>query len=122
VADSPPHFERRVAAEAAQLLATNRIDADTVRELLILDCHSSPLARRFFEDGLESEELLTVLVRLAVDDYSGDAQMTGSYWVSRFPVGMLKLHVAELEAIASNEWDSVAVHARKALEAVRAPG
>ena len=52
--------------------------------------------------------------------YSGDAQMTSAYWVSRFPVRMLKLHVAELDAIAANEWDSVAVHARGVLEAVRA--
>ena len=106
-------------SEAARLLATGRTDTDTVRELLVLSCHSSPLARQFFEDRLESEELLNVLLGLAIEDYSGDAQMTASYWVSRFPSRMLSAHVAELETVAANEWDSVGIHAREALEAIR---
>ena len=80
----------------------------------------SPLACRFFEDRLNNEELLNTLLGLAVEDYSGDAQMTASYWVSRFPPSMLAPHVAVLAEIASNEWDSVSVHARRALEQCRA--
>jgi hypothetical protein len=68
---------------------------------------------------LNSEELLGVLLGLAAEDYSGDAQMTASFWVSRFPPSRLASRVPELEAVAANEWDSVAVHARRALEAVR---
>jgi hypothetical protein len=119
VVEAPGNYERR-EAETARLVATGRTDADTLRELLILACHSSPQARRFFEARLGSEELLGVLLGLAVEDYSGDAQMTASYWVSRFPVGMLAAHVPALEAIAVNEWASVAVHAQRALAAVRA--
>ncbi len=107
-------------SKAAEWLATGRSDTDTVRELLILACHSSPLACRFFEDRLDSEGLLKTMLGLAVEDYSGDAQMTASYWVSRFPPRMLAPHIAVLTEVASNEWDSVAVHARRALEQCRA--
>jgi hypothetical protein len=78
VADSPSDRGRWQESEAARLVATGRTDTDTVRGLLILACRSSPLARRFFEDRLGSEELLSVLLGLAADDYSGDAQMTAS--------------------------------------------
>lgn len=119
MAESPADYDCWRETEAARLVATGRMDTDSVRQLLILECHSSPLARQFFEDRLSNGELLNILIRLAVDDYSGDAQMTGSYWVSRFPVSMLKTHIAQLEVIAANDWDSVAVHARKVLEAIR---
>src|SRR5262245_780603 len=89
-------YERGHEAEFARLSATTRMDADTVRELLILSCHSFPQARRFFEDRLESEMLLGVLLGVAVEDYSGDAQMEASYWVSQFPLGMLAPHTAKL--------------------------
>jgi hypothetical protein len=99
-------------------VASGSIDTDTVRELLILSCHSSPLAQQFFEAHLNSEELLAVLLGLAVEDYSGDAQMTASYWASRFPSSLLAPHVLKLEAIAVNDWGSVSIHARRALEAI----
>lgn len=112
------NYEQWLESEAARLVATGGADTDTVRGLLILSCHSSPLARRFFEDRLNSEELLKVLLALAVDDYSGDAQMTASYWVSEFPPALLAPHATTLAAVAANEWDSVAIHAREALEAL----
>src|SRR5262245_6567165 len=112
-------YERWRESEAARLIATGCSDTDTVRELLILSCHSSPLAEQFFESRLSSEELLEVLLVLAVDDYPGDAQMTAAYWVSRFPVEMLSQHISVLEAVAANEWGSVSVHAHRALAAVR---
>lgn len=115
----PGKYEQWRESEAARLLATGRADTDTIRELLILSCHSSPLAEQFFEDRLGSEGLLCALLGLAVDDYSGDAQMTASFWVSRFPIDMLASHAVELETVAANEWDSVSVHARRALAAVR---
>lgn len=115
----PSDYERWRESEVARLLATDRLDADSVRELLIFSCHSSPLAERFFEDRLENEELLIVLLGLAAEDYSGDAQMTASYWISRFPSAMLASHITELELVAANEWDSVAIHARRALEALK---
>jgi hypothetical protein len=118
VTEMPSDYERWRESEVARLLATGRLDADSVRELLIFSCHSSPLAEQFFEDRLENEELLSVLLGLAAEDYSGDAQMTASYWTSRFPSAMLASHITELELVAANEWDSVAVHARRALEAV----
>lgn len=118
MAEASSDYERWRESEAARLVGTGRADTDTVRELLVLACHSSPVARRFFEDRLDSEELLGVLLGLAIEDYSGDAQMTASYWVSRFPASMLAPHAAELAAVAANEWDSVAVHARRALAAL----
>ena len=112
------NYKQWLESEAARLVATGRADTETVRDLLILSCHSSPLARRFFKDRLNSEELLNVLLALAVDDYSGDAQMTASYWVSEFPPALLAPHATTLAAVAANEWDSVAIHAREALEAL----
>lgn len=109
------NYEQWLESEAARLVATGGADTDTVRGLLILSCHSSPLARRFFKDRLNSEELLNVLLALAVEDYSGDAQMTAAYWVSEFPPAMLAPHAATLAAVAANEWDSVAIHARQTL-------
>lgn len=113
------NYERWRESEAAHLVANGQVDTDTVRELLILSCHSSPVANQFFESRLGSEELLIVLLGLAVEDYSGDAQMTASYWASQFPPEMLRPHAQELEAVAVNEWDSVAAHARKALKLIR---
>ena len=118
MAEALSDYERWRETEAARLVGTGRADADTVRELLILACHSSPAARRFFEERLGSGELLGVLLGLAVEDYSGDAQMTAAYWVSRFPPASLAPHAAELAAVAANEWDSVAVHGRRALAAL----
>ena len=116
--ETPDNYTQWREAEAARLAMLGRIDTETVRGLLILSCHSSPLAHRFFEERLDNEELLSVLLALAVEDYSGDAQMTASYWVSQFPPAMLAPHATELAAVAANEWGSVAVHAREALELV----
>ncbi len=118
----PSGYEQWRESEAARLIATGRADTDTVRELLILACHASPLARRFFEDRLDSKAMLGVLVGLAVEDYSGDAQMTASYWVSRFPVGLLACHKTELGLMAANECESVSIHARRALNAIAGRG
>jgi hypothetical protein len=117
--DSTSDYERWRESEAARLITSGRVDTDTVRELLILSCHSSPLAQQYFESRLGEEELLDVLLGLAEDDYSGDAQMTASYWVSRFPVELLGKRVPALELVAANEWDSVSAHARRALAALR---
>ena len=111
-------YERWGETEAVRLIDTYRGEIDAVRELLIHSCHSSPLAERFFKERLGSEQLLGVLLGLAVEDYSGDAQMTASYWVSQFPPSMLAPHAAALAVVAANEWDSVAIHAQRALEAV----
>jgi hypothetical protein len=92
-------YERWRESEAERLIASGRVDTDTVRELLILTCHSSPLARQFFKDRLGNEATLSVLLGLAIEGYSGDAQMTASYWVSQFPADLLRLHVSELEML-----------------------
>jgi hypothetical protein len=112
-------YKRWRETEAARLIATGCADTNTIRELLILSCHSSLLAEQFFESRLGNAELLRVLLGLAIDDYSGDAQMTASYWISRFPVEMLSHHVSVLETVAANESDSVSVHAHRALAAIR---
>src|SRR5438270_135269 len=101
MAEPTGNYEQWRESEAGRVLATGRTDTDIVRELLILSCHSSPLARRYFEERLGNEVLLGVLLGLAFEDYSGDAQMTASYWVSRFPPVMLEAHIPELKAIAA---------------------
>jgi hypothetical protein len=66
VVESPGDYERCREREAARLVASARVDTETVRELLVLSCHSSPLADQFFETHQSSEELLDVLLGLAV--------------------------------------------------------
>ena len=63
-----------------------------------------------------------MLLGIAVDDYSGDAQMTASFWASRFPATLLISYKATLAEIAANEWDSVSVHARRALDSLADSG
>jgi hypothetical protein len=104
--------------EATRLVASGAVDTNTVRELLVLACHSSPVAGAFFTERLDDAQLLTVLLGIATEDDSGDAQMTASYWVSQFPHQVLRSHLPELEAIAVNEWGSVTEHARRTLVAL----
>lgn len=113
------NYGRWCSAEVARLLGTAKIDTETVRELLIFSCHSTPPADQFFADRLGDQHLLQILLNLAIEDYSGDAQMSASYWISQFAPEMLVPHVRELIQIANNEWDSVAVHARRALESLQ---
>jgi hypothetical protein len=119
MSDSTSEYVLRRESEAARIIASNQCGVDSVRELLVLECHSSPLAKQYFEERLNVEAMLRTLLGIAFEDYSGDAQMTASYWVSRFPAQMLKNHIVELGTIATNEWDSVAVHARRALEQIK---
>ena len=112
-------YEQWRETEAGRLLATGLNDRDTIRQLLILACHSSLLARGFFADHTSDAALLDMLLDIAVDDYSGDAQMTASEWVSQFPVELLASRASRLETVAACEIDSVAAPAREALGAVR---
>lgn len=112
-------YEQWRETEVERLLATGHTDRDTIRQLLVFACHSSPQARGFFAGHTEDAALLDSLLDIAVEDYSGDAQMTASHWVSQFPAELLAKRMSILEAIAVCENDSVAAPAREALEAVR---
>jgi hypothetical protein len=101
--------------QVAALVARGQVDRDTVRELLVWSCHSSPAADDFFKRHLGDEALLDLLLDIAVDDYSGDAQMTAAYWVSQYPTALLRPRCSRLEQVAANEWDSVSLHAQEAL-------
>ena len=69
-------YEQWRETEVQRLLATGYTDRDTIRQLLIFACHSSPQARGFFADRTPDATLLDMLLDIAVEDYSGDAQMT----------------------------------------------
>ena len=75
----------------------------------------------FFAARRGDAVLLDMLLEFAVEDYSGDAQMTASHWVSQFDVELLAARVAVLETVSTHEIDSVAEPAREALQAVRKP-
>ena len=60
MADASNNYVQWLESEAARLVAMERTDTETIRALLVLSCHSSPLARRFFADRLDSEALLSV--------------------------------------------------------------
>ena len=112
-------YEQWCESEVERLLATGRTDRATIRQLLVFTCASSPLASGFFVERCRDTALLDMLLDIAVEDYSGDAQMAASHWVSQYPTELLAEHVSVLETIAACEVDSVAGPAREALEAVR---
>ncbi|WP_179033139.1 hypothetical protein [Paenibacillus kribbensis] len=55
-----------------------------VRELLIDSTHGIQKAKTYFEERLDDKLLLDLLVEFSTDDYSTDASMTASYWISQF--------------------------------------
>ncbi len=122
MAEAMNDHERWFVSKAIRSIDSGHADVYGVRELLIRSCHSSAFAERFFEERLESETLLNILLQIAIEEYSGDAQMTASYWISQFPPNMLVPHTTTLAKISENGWESVAFHARRALEAIAPQG
>ena len=81
---------------------------ETLRELLIKSVHSDSAAREFFESNLGNQEILNLLVECARDDYSNDARMEASYWISNFDIDCLKTVENKLLEIQKDELDSIA--------------
>ncbi|HCC07588.1 MAG TPA: hypothetical protein DEP72_05455 [Clostridiales bacterium] len=86
-------------------------EKDKIRELLIDSVHSKDDAKDFFTGNLESPKLLNTLVEIAIDDYSGDARMEASFWISKFETSLLKNIEEKLIKIQCDELDSIACHA-----------
>ncbi|WP_024330164.1 hypothetical protein [Simiduia agarivorans] len=80
-----------------------------IRELLIETCYSNEQAATFFEQRLEDEALLAILVTIALDedDFGGDAPMASGDYIPRYPTECLKNYEPQFLAILESEWASV---------------
>ncbi|MDQ0178386.1 hypothetical protein [Bacillus chungangensis] len=94
-------------------------DKDTIRDLLIDSTHSIHEANIFFEERLHDKALLDILIDIALDDYSSDASMTASYWISKFTENVLVQIEDKLLILQENELDNNSVHAWIALGRIK---
>lgn len=83
---------------------------ESIRELLIEAIHSKNKAINHLNTNLNNEELLNTLVEIATDDYSNDARMEASFWISKFDKDLLKNIEQKLLIIQQEELDSIACH------------
>jgi hypothetical protein len=88
---------------------------DNIRNLLIDSVHSKTETKDFFKNRLKDEALLNILIEIAIDDYSGDARMEASYWISQFEVKLLNRVESSLLVLQKDELDSIACHSFIAL-------
>ncbi|EPY12848.1 hypothetical protein [Paenibacillus alvei] len=86
-------------------------DKDLIRDLLIDSTHSIQEANTFFQERLNDKALLDILVDVALDDYSSDASMTASYWISNFTENLLLTIEEKLLILQDYELDNISVHA-----------
>ncbi|WGU92395.1 hypothetical protein QJQ58_17610 [Paenibacillus dendritiformis] len=94
-------------------------DKDLIRDLLIDSTHSIQEANTFFQERLNDKVLLDILVDFALDDYSSDASMTASYWISNFTENLLLTIEDKLLILQEYELDSISVHAWIALGKIK---
>ena len=95
------------------------INKDTIRNLLIKSVHSDKIAIEFFKANLNNKHLLQILKEIAIDDYSGDARMEASYYVSQFNNDLLYEIEKDLLILQKDELDSIACHAFIALAKIQ---
>jgi hypothetical protein len=91
---------------------------DEIYPYLIQSLHSSKTAEDFFRNHLDDEHLLSTLIEVARNDESDDARMEAAFWVSQFGVELLRSFKRPLEQISQDGWESVASHARVALNKI----
>lgn len=94
-------------------------DKDLIRDLLIDSTHSIQEANIFFQERLNDKALLDILVDFALDDYSSDASMTASYWISNFTENLLLTIEDKLLILQEYELDNISVHAWIALGKIK---
>jgi len=94
-------------------------DKDLIRDLLIDSTHSIQEASAFFQERLNDKALLDILVDVALDDYSSDASMTASYWISNFTDNLLLTIEEKLLILQDYELDNISVHAWIALGKIK---
>ena len=91
------------------------IDKDMIRNLLIKSVHSDKMAIEFLKANLNNKYLLQTLKEIAIDDYSGDARMEASYYISQFNNDLLCEIEDDLLILQKDDLDSIACHAFIAL-------
>jgi DNA primase len=91
---------------------------DEVYPYLIQSLHSAKTAEDFFHFRLDNEQLLSTLVEVACHDESDDARMEAAFWISQFSGYLLEAFEEKLKNLSHDNWESVAAHARAALNKI----
>jgi hypothetical protein len=91
---------------------------DDVYSCLIQSLHSSRAAEDFFRKHLGDNQLLSTLIEIVLEDESDDARMEAAFWVSQFAADLLEPFKENLEQLSQDDWESVASHARTALDKI----
>lgn len=89
-----------------------------IREQLIDAMHGLEEATKYFENKLNDLELLKLLIKIAMDDYSTDASAAASYWISHFEEGLLKEVEGKLLILQKYKLDSISGFAIIALSRI----
>lgn len=96
-----------------------KFNKENIRELLIDSLHSDSYAKSFFKNNGNESELLNILLEFVIDDYSNDARMEASYWISNFDTTLLKNVEKELLDLQDDELDSIAYNISIALGRIK---
>lgn len=83
-------------------------DPELIRSLLIETCYSNEEATSFFDQRLNDQNLLDLLVKIALDedDRGGDAPMAAGDFIYKFPSERLKEYETQFISILKREYSS----------------
>ena len=97
------------------MIMRNKYNRAEIYPNLIQSLHSSNDAEDFFRNRLQEEAMLATLIEIALEDESDDARMEAAFWVSQFAADLLEPHENDLMRLSRVNWESIANHARTAL-------
>jgi hypothetical protein len=89
-----------------------------IREQLIDAVHGIEEATNYFQDRLNDKQLLDLLVKIAMDDYSTDASAKASYWISHFEEDLLIEVEDKLLILQKYKLDAISAFAVLALSKI----
>lgn len=94
------------------------ITETSVRKYLLDAIRASPEAQEYFSKNLTNEDLLQVLVSIALVDSSEATRLQACYWASQFPSELLQLYEESLLKLQAESWESLSDHAVVALSKI----
>ncbi|MEN1990394.1 hypothetical protein [Paenibacillus hubeiensis] len=89
-----------------------------IREQLIDAIHGVEEAKKYFEERFDDPDLLNLLIKIAMDDYSTDASAGASYWISHFEEELLEKVEEKLLILQKYKLGSISAFAIIALSKI----